>query len=561
MIGALVLAASSTKDAALTTHSPALELLGGIALLLWSTRLIRTGVERAFGENLRRALAAATGNRVTAAGTGVAVAAALQSAAATTVLVSSFAARGLVALPMALALVIGADLGSPLVVKLLAFDVKGFAPAFLALGFALFTWAPASRWRNVGRAVIGLGLVMVALAMIVGATEPLRGDTLVPLIFQRLQDQPGVALAVAAILTFAVQSSVAIVLLVMALAGTGVIDPRLAVVLVVGANIGSAFIPLWMTWGNGPVARRIALGNLAFRGITGLALLPFVGVFVDFVMLWARGPALVADAHLVFNLLVALIWLPLVGPMARLAERLVPPPATGDGARPSHLDEAALTTPAIALGCAAREALAIADKVETMLREVILAFEPEAEARVTALRKLDDEVDRAQEAIKLYLTRLTRQPLSEADGRKAFDLILFATNLEHVGDIIDKNLLDLAAKKHRLKTAFSEEGWAELKSMHERAVAQARLAITVFVTRDAEMARQLVVAKDAVRTAERAAADSHLQRLRAGKASSIETSSLHLDILRDLKRIVAHLTDVAYPILEASGQIRQSRLA
>jgi phosphate:Na+ symporter len=544
-----------------TTPSPGLELLGGIALLLWSTRLIRTGVERAFGERLRRVLAAATGNRFRAAGTGVAVAAALQSAAATTVLVSSFASRGLVALPMALALVIGADVGSTLVVKLLAFDVKGFAPVLLAAGFALFTWAPSSRWRNIGRAVIGLGLVMVALAMIVGATEPLRGDWLVPLIFQRLQDQPGLALIIAAGLTFAVQSSVAVVLLVMALAGTGAVPPALGVVLVVGANIGAAFIPLWMTWTNGPVARRVALGNLAFRGITGLSLLPFAPLIVDVVGHWARGPALVADAHVIFNLLVAAIWLPLVGWVARLAERIVPEPAAEDRARASHLDEAALATPAIALGCAAREALAIADKVETMLREVILAFEPEAEARVGALRKLDDEVDRAQEAIKLYLTRLTRQPLSEADGRKAFDLILFATNLEHVGDIIDKNLLDLAAKKHRLKTAFSEEGWAELKAMHERAVAQARLAVTVFVTRDEEMARQLVVAKDAVRAAERAAADSHLKRLTAGKASSIETSSLHLDILRDLKRIVAHLTDVAYPILEASGRIRQSRLA
>jgi phosphate:Na+ symporter len=256
------------------------------------------------------------------------------------------------------------------------------------------------------------------------------------------------------------------------------------------------------------------------------------------------------------------VFLPLTGVVAQLLERLLsePRPQPGDR-RIEHLDEGSLKTPAVALSGAAREVLRTAEIVEVMLREVFLAFEPQGQERVAAIKTLDDQVDQAQEQVKLYLTRLTRGPLSDADSRRAFDLILFSTNLEHVGDIIDKNLLELAAKRKRLGATFSEEGWRELQDMHARAVEHSRLAVTVFVTRDLDMARQLVRAKDDVRAVERAATESHLRRLREGAVASMETSSLHLDILRDLKRIIAHLTDVAYPILEASGELKRSRLA
>jgi phosphate:Na+ symporter len=225
-----------------------------------------------------------------------------------------------------------------------------------------------------------------------------------------------------------------------------------------------------------------------------------------------------------------------------------------------HLDEALLDRPALALGSASRELMRLADQVEIMLRETILAFEEGGERRRQPIKDLDDTVDRLQEAIKLYLTRLTRQPLSEEDSRQAFDLILFTTNLEHIGDIIDKSLLELAAKKHRLGLRFSPEGWAEITALHARVVDQMRLAMTVFVTRDLKMARELIAEKDRIRLAERDATENHLRRLRQGTLASLETSALHLDILRDLKRINAHIVSVAHPILETSGELRESRL-
>jgi phosphate:Na+ symporter len=542
-------------------QSGLLQLLGGVALLLWATRLVRTGVERALGERLRAVIGGATQGRLRAAATGMGVAALLQSGTAASLLAGQFAKRGLITLPMALAVVLGADVGSTLAVKILSYDLRALAPAFLFAGFVLFTWLKNPALRNAGRALIGLALILMALGMIALATAPLRGDTLAPLVLQRLEAAPLVALLVAALFTLAVQSSVAVVLLVITLAATGAVGAQLSLLLVLGANVGSALVALWTLWGEGLTARRMAVGNLAFRGLTALLLVPFLPKILLLAGQANAGGALVANAHIAFNLLVAVVWLPLTGLAAGRLELWIKPPAAAADAQKSHLDDAALAHPTTAIAAASREALRIADRIELMLREVMLTFDPGHIDRVAVLRRIDDEVDREQEAIKLYLTRLTRQPLSEEDSRKAFDLILFATNLEHVGDIIDKNLLELAQKKHRLQASFSPEGLAELKALHETAVRQAQMAVTVFLTRDADMARQLVDAKDAVRLAEKTAAENHLQRLRQGHSSSIETSSLHLDVLRDLKRIVAHLTSVAYPILEASGQLRSSRLS
>jgi phosphate:Na+ symporter len=173
---------------------------------------------------------------------------------------------------------------------------------------------------------------------------------------------------------------------------------------------------------------------------------------------------------------------------------------------------------------------------------------------------MDDAVDKLDEAVKLYVTKLTRESLSEADGHRAMEIISFSINLEHVGDIIDKNLMELAAKKIKRKVVFSREGAAELESFHQEVFDNLKLAFSVFMSGDVRVARQLVTEKATLRATEYAAAESHLARLREGRAESIESSSLHLDILRDLKRIHSHICSVAYSVLERTGDLQASRL-
>jgi phosphate:Na+ symporter len=305
----------------------------------------------------------------------------------------------------------------------------------------------------------------------------------------------------------------------------------------------------------------VLVGNLAFRAVGAVAVLIALDWLAPLVAAIEAAPARqIANAHTLFNVAVAAVGLPLIWPFARLLERWFPDAEPVGERRLAHLDESLIDRPQIALGQASREVMRLADMVEIMLRETILAFDERDEARRKQVKSLDEGVDRLQEEIKLYLTRLTREKLSEDEGRRAFDLILFTTNLEHIGDIIDRNLLELAAKKNRLQLGFSPEGWSEIQAFHARVVEQMRRAVTVFVTRDPAMARELVEEKDRLRLAEREAMQTHLDRLRAGKVASIETSSLHLDILRDLKRINSHITSVALPILEANGELRGSRL-
>lgn len=540
-----------------------LDLLAGIALLLWATRMVKTGIVRAFGDRLRGAIGRATSSPLRACSTGIAVATAMQSASATALLLVSFAERGLIALAPALAVMLGADIGSTLAVQALSLKPAGFSSVLLLAGVPLFMLASSSTARQVGRVIIGVALMIMALGMVVHASEPLRTSPTLSFVLERIGDEYAIAFVIGLALAWLAHSSLAVVLLIMALVSGGVVNVGFGVAFVLGANVGSGLVPLGLAFRSGGAARRILVGNLVFRSVGAAAALTALAQFaIPLDWLGADGARSIANAHTGFNLAVAVVFLPLTGVAARLLEKLLPDvdASTGAEARVEHLDEAMLERPAVALGNATREVMRLADTVELMLQEAIRTFSETDDKRRTAISRLDDEVDRLQEEIKLYLTRLTRHPLSEEDSRRCFDLILFTTNLEHAGDIIDKGLLRLAAKKQRGRLAFSQEGWAEIQALHQRVVDQMRLAVTVFMTRDLDMARELVAEKDRFREAERRATETHLQRLREGTVASIETSALHLDILRDLKRITAHLTSAAYPILEVNGALRSSRL-
>jgi phosphate:Na+ symporter len=539
-----------------------LDLLAAIALLLWATRLVRTGIERAFGERLRALVARATHTPITALLAGIAVAAALQSATAAALLVSGFIKRRFVTLPAALAVMLGADIGSSIVVQLLAFDLKLLIPMLFIGGVALFMLAKPPTARMVGRVIIGAGLMMLALSLIVGASHSLRQQPILLLALEQLEHAPLAALLIGAALTWLVHSSVAMILFFTSLASAGLLTLPLTLALILGANVGSGVIALALAGQSDIQSRRMLWGNFVFRLCGALAIIGAIDALVPWLMLLQGGMARQsANFHTLFNVLVAACFLPWVAGAARLLSRVFPEPAAPVAERYiAHLDEEVLDRPAIALAGASREVLRLADTVEIMLREALCAFSSADQQMVLEVKQLDRRVDLQQEAIKLYLTRLTRQALQEEDARRAFDLILFTTHLEHIGDILDKSFLELAAKKQRLKLQFSPEGWQELQRLHRLAVEHMRLAISVFVNQDLEMARALVTAKDRLRAIEREATQSHLRRLREGRVASIETSSLHLDMLRDLKQIVAHLTSVAHPILEAKGELHASRL-
>jgi phosphate:Na+ symporter len=539
-----------------------LNVLGSVCLLLWGVRMVRTGLTRAFGATLRRAIAACSRNRFTAFAGGLAITGLLQSSTATALLLSSFAGRGLIPLGIALAVMLGADVGTTIAAQVLSFDLGWVSPLMIGAGVIAFLSSESEKARHLGRVAIGLGLMLLSLKLLALATLPLRSAPAFMAALEGLQDEYVIAVVLATLATWFVHSSLSIVLLIMSFAGSGLVEPKLALALVIGANIGGALAPYMAQAGAEVEARRVPLANLITRTIVGLAILPFLGPvlqamnFVD-----PSATRLAVNFHTAFNFAAAIFFLPLIDVIAWACRRLLPDrPVTDDPGKPRHLDPNVLDSPTEALGCALRETLNLGDRVADMLRQTIDVFDRNDPKAVKAIEASDDSVDRIYEAIKLYLIQTSRNELGEEDGKRYVDILTFTTNLEHVGDIIDKNLMELAAKKIRNRYAFSPEGMAELRAIHSQIMENLRLAMNVFTTRDITLARRLVAEKTAMREAEARAADSHYARLREGRPESIETSSIHMDVIRDLKRINGHLTTVAYPILEAAGELAESRL-
>ena len=535
-----------------------LDLMGGVALLLWGLHMVLTGVLRAFGPNLRRFLGKALGNRFNAFCAGLGLTAILQSSTATGLMTTSLAADGVVALVPALAIMLGANVGTTLIVQVLSFNIAAAAPVLFIIGLVIFRVGRQSLPRALGRIAIGLGLTLLALHILVDTLAPAEEAPLVRSLLAAITHDPVFCIVIAAALTWAAHSSVAVVLLIMSLAYSHFVTAEAALALVLGANLGSAVNPL-LEGGTGadPTSRRLPLGNLINRLVGILIALPLLPVLArELAVLQPNASRMTAEFHMLFNVALALIFIGLLDPLAWLLVRILPDRKQAtDPSLPRYLDEAALDTPSLAIANAARETLRMADVVETMLSQVMTAIMDNDRKLAGDVSKMDNVVDRLTEAIKLYIARLTRGSLDEREGRRAMEIVSFAINLEHVGDIIDKNLCELAIKKIKRRYQFSVEGASELVSFHRRVCENFRVAFSVFMTGDVEAARRLVREKAELRNIELAAGDRHFERLREGRPESIETSSLHLDILRDLKRIHSHICSVAYPVLEAAGDL------
>ena len=405
-------------------------------------------------------------------------------------------------------------------------------------------------------------MITLALQLIVAATQPLIAAPAIRALIVSLPNDVLLDIVVGALLTMACYSSLAFVLLTATLAASGIVPTTVALGLVLGANIGSGVLAMLTSSGPSVVRRRLPLGSLLFKAagcLIAIPLLPQIHVLLQNNL--SSVHAQVIGFHLAFNVVRAVLFIGLTGPMARLVERLLqaPPPAAGS-TRPRHLDPSALVTPSLAISCAAREALHQADVVETMLRGIAPVIRNNDLVLAEQLRQMDDTVDELYSAIKFYLTQISREALSEEEGRRWTDIVSFTINMEQIGDITERVLQDIEDKKIRKNRSFSEAGMAEIAHLHERLLANLRMGMSVFLDGHLRDAKRLLEEKASFRELEHEYAASHIARLRDHTAQSIETSSLHLDLISDLKRINSHICSIAYPILEAAGALTKTRI-
>ena len=539
-----------------------LNLLAAIALLVWGTQLVRTGILRVLGANLRQVLARSVANRFTAALSGIGVTALLQSSTATALIVSSFFGQGLMSLPGALAVMLGADIGTSLMALLFSRDLSWLSPLFILIGVVLFIARQSTTVGRVGRILIGLGLMLLALKLVTESANVLTQSAAVKTLLGSLSSDLLLEITVGAFLAVLCYSSLAIVLLTATLASSSVIPVDVAMGLVLGANLGSGALAVLTTLRANIETRQVPLGNLIFKLLGIVIAAPLAGWWLRQVgpMLEDRA-AVVVVFHLCFNLMVGLLFIGLTQVVARWVEYWLPKPAKMMVAgRQRHLDASALGTPSLAISCAVREAMHQADVVETMLLGMLPVIRNNDRKLAQELQQMENTVDELYSDIKYYLTKISREALSENEGRRWTDIISFTINMEQIGDIVERVLIDIEDKKINPGHEFSEAGMQEIAELHRRLIDNLRLGMSVFLNGTVRDAQRLLEEKSRFRDLERAFAATHLARLSVNTLQSIETSSLHLDLISDLKRINSHICSIAYPILDSAGALAPNRL-
>ncbi|PWB31571.1 hypothetical protein DCO48_16285 [Pseudomonas sp. SDI] len=528
-----------------------LNLLSAVALLIWGTHIVRTGILRVYGSNLRRVLSQNMARRPLAFIAGILVTAMVQSSNATAMLVTSFVGQGLMALTPALAIMLGADVGTALMARVLTFDLSWLSPLLIFLGVIFFLSRKQTRAGQLGRVGIGLGLIILALQLIVEAATPITHAQGVKVLFASLTGDILLDALVGALFALLSYSSLAAVLLTATLAGSDLISLPVAIGLVIGANIGSGLLAFLSTSMQNAAGRQVALGSLLYKLIGLLLIIPVLDPLVQWMdSLSFSAQELVIGFHLLYNTLRCVLLLSTVKPMATLCSWILPERAEQNGhAAPRHLDATALATPSLALANAVRETLRLGDLVDSLLEAMLNVLRGSQTAVTQQVRYLTDDIDALYNAIKLYLAQMPREDLSEQDSRRWAEIIELAINLKLASDLIERMLRKVQQQKTSQRREFSDVGLEELTGLQSQLLSNLRLGLSVFLSADPESARQLLREKRRFRAQERRLAHAHVSRLQRKVVQSIETSSLHLELIADMKRLNSLFCSSAYVVL------------
>jgi len=530
-----------------------LALFGGLALLLYGMQLIGEGLQRAAGGHLRHLLTRMTRTRLAGVASGALVTAIIQSSSATTLMLIGFVSAGLLTFPQSLGMILGADIGTTVTVQLLAFRVQELSLLLVGVGFGMTFFSRRGLLKSLGQVVLGFGFIFLGMKVMNDGLAPLADNELTRQVLLALAGNQFLALLVGAVLSASMASSAATIGLTLSLGQQGLLPLEAAIPVVLGANIGTCATALAASMRSSADARRVAVAHIAFK-VLGVALVfPFIAPLTHLVGLTSSDPARqIANTHTFFNVAISALFLPFAPWAARVITMLVPDDVTpaDNPFKTRYLDDRYLDQPALALGQATREALRMGDVAQGMLRDAMTVLQTDNQELLEDVERRDDQLDYLEREIKLFLSRLGQETMSPDLLRKEIGLISFIGNLENIGDIIDKNLMEMARKKLYQGRRFSEAGEDELIEFHSLVSKNLERAIAGFAANDRSLAQEVLDQRPMIRQRERELRTSHLARLRQGLADSLETTEIHLDVLTNLKRISSHVTALVYPILE-----------
>ncbi|CAI3930583.1 Na/Pi cotransporter family protein [Commensalibacter papalotli (ex Botero et al. 2024)] len=545
-----------------------IDLAGSVALLLWGVHMVQTGVQRAFGARLNHVLSKTLRNRIQAFFAGLGITAVLQSSTATGLMITSFTANGVIGLPSALAVMLGANVGTTLIVQLLSFDVSRIAPLFVLIGVIMFRRA-MNTVRDLGRSFIGLGLILISLHQFLVILQPYTNQPSLRMMLGSIADMPLIAVLIALVLTWIMHSSVAVVLLIASFASHNVISPDTAFAMVIGSNIGTALNPVLEGSGKDIVSKRLPIGNLFNRLIGAAICLIFLSQLSSwFVYYYPDINRSVANFHTLFNIITAIVFLPFLTPYAEFLKRVMPRPKEEkieDPSKPIYLDKSAIQqSPMLAISNAIRECLRLCDALEKMINGVDNTLKSKTPQIAIEARRVDSILDKLTNSIQSYVTALDPESLNRHELTQTERILTFCTQIANASDVLDRNVLPTVQKMAKQRIVLPDDMMDPLKDMLKRMHKNLRMAATLLMNEDEDLAMNLAEEKDVFREIENKANSIYYNGLRdetENKKLQIQLGSFMLELARDLKRTNTHIVaSAAYPVLDQSGLLLPSRL-
>jgi phosphate:Na+ symporter len=542
------------------------ELLGGITLLLWGVRMVRTGVIRGWGEQLKLFLERQLHTRLRAFGSGLLLTTILGSSTAMVLIVTGLVAGGTMTPVTGLVIVLGADVGSALIAAVLSSGASHtalLAPVALCAGYAIFSGASGFRGRALGRVLMGLGMMLLALRLIVAASDPLRDAPMFHAMIEALVSEPVVAFVIAAVLTWLVHSSLAILLVLSSFVLTGGLDAVGAIPLILGLNLGAGLPAVTATLDQPPAARRVPLANLTCRAFVAVVGLIFVDATQAMASSSGLSPlALVATLHLGFNLVAAIAFVPVAAFLLRMAERIIPDPdATGDGlSLPRYLNMDVAISPRQALSNAAVETLRMAEILDRMLQLSLSILRTGRLERTAEISETNALLTQYMTLVTGYLGALPAEETSAADAQQAFVVMNCAINLSNAGDAIKLNLSRRITAKVKSGLSFDATQESEIARLSQIIAESLRLLAPALTSADIQTSAALARQKDRFRQAEDRIILESLTIARTGQAAVAGATTAFIEIIHDLHRINSLVASSGYPVVSAAGLLRSSRI-
>jgi phosphate:Na+ symporter len=533
-------------------------LLCGIALFLYGMQQGEKNLKRFGVTRLRQIIAAATRHRITAYIAGFVTTLVTQSSTATTVLLIGFASVQLITLRQSLGVILGSDLASSMTLQLFAFKFYVLAPLLIAAGFALSFAQKTNRITLIGKLILAAGFVFYGMSLMADAAGSLHPYPAVNRLLRESFTNPWIGLAIGTLLTVVIQSSAASLAIIITLANTFVFADNSApglvhfLPLVLGANIGTCSTAFLVIVNAETEGVRVAWAHLSFKLAGALLALPFLLVLPN-VRVAAAWPAAVqiAALHSAFNFFLAVVFLPALSLFDRAIRGSIVPRKKAPGRFATQfLHDKVLHFPVLALSQAVKEISRMSDIVVQMVEgsvELIKRYDFRLSGRIA---EKDDHVDFLHEQIMTFLTHIAREELGPDEASRSYELIMVTTDIEHIGDIVSKNITELAEKIDQSTMPLSEEGRQEIVAFFETSLNLLREALAAFTISDRELARRVFERKAAIKDQFASFVNRHMDRLYRGRAQSLQTSPIHVDLLEDIQRINHFTFRIAAHILK-----------